>query len=127
MAKKRIGILTGGGDVSGLNAVIKTVVYRSSENDFEAAVFPQFPLLKSLHRKLNRLGASPARMTGSGSALFGVFPSREACERGLAAMGALPPKVDVQKIRFSSRVQYRAAWRRALRVHLTEAAAWPPI
>ena len=36
MAKKRIGILTGGGDVSGLNAVIKTVVYRSSENDFEA-------------------------------------------------------------------------------------------
>jgi 6-phosphofructokinase 1 len=35
MAKKRIGILTGGGDVAGLNAVIKTVVYRSSENDIE--------------------------------------------------------------------------------------------
>ena len=29
MAKKRIGILTGGGDVPGLNAVIKTVTYRS--------------------------------------------------------------------------------------------------
>jgi ATP-dependent phosphofructokinase / diphosphate-dependent phosphofructokinase len=31
MAKKRIGILTGGGDVPGLNAVIKSVVYRGAE------------------------------------------------------------------------------------------------
>jgi len=31
MASKRIGILTGGGDVPGLNSVIKTVVYRASE------------------------------------------------------------------------------------------------
>src|SRR5262252_8923831 len=35
MAKKRLGILTGGGDVPGLNSVIKTVTYRSSENDIE--------------------------------------------------------------------------------------------
>src|SRR5262249_49829578 len=35
MDKKRIGILTGGGDVPGLNAVIKTVTYRSSENRIE--------------------------------------------------------------------------------------------
>lgn len=35
MARKRIGILTGGGDVSGLNAVIKSVTYRGSENDIE--------------------------------------------------------------------------------------------
>jgi 6-phosphofructokinase 1 len=35
MAKKRIGILTGGGDVPGLNAVIKTVTYRGSENDID--------------------------------------------------------------------------------------------
>ena len=33
--RKRIGILTGGGDVAGLNAVIKTITYRSSENDIE--------------------------------------------------------------------------------------------
>jgi ATP-dependent phosphofructokinase / diphosphate-dependent phosphofructokinase len=31
MAKKRIGILTGGGDVPGLNSVIKSVVYRGAE------------------------------------------------------------------------------------------------
>src|ERR1700757_5171949 len=35
MAKKRIGILTGGGDVPGLNAVIKSVTYRGSEDDIE--------------------------------------------------------------------------------------------
>jgi 6-phosphofructokinase 1 len=35
MAAKRIGILTGGGDVPGLNSVIKAVVYRGSEIGYE--------------------------------------------------------------------------------------------
>jgi ATP-dependent phosphofructokinase / diphosphate-dependent phosphofructokinase len=35
MKRKRIGILTGGGDVPGLNSVIKSVVYRGYENDCE--------------------------------------------------------------------------------------------
>ena len=35
MPKKRIGILTGGGDVPGLNSVIKGVTYRGSELDYE--------------------------------------------------------------------------------------------
>jgi ATP-dependent phosphofructokinase / diphosphate-dependent phosphofructokinase len=35
MSVKRIGILTGGGDVPGLNSVIKTVVYRGSEIGLE--------------------------------------------------------------------------------------------
>ena len=35
MANKRIGILTGGGDVPGLNSVIKSVVYRGAETEFE--------------------------------------------------------------------------------------------
>ena len=29
--RRRIGILTGGGDVPGLNSVIKSVVYRATE------------------------------------------------------------------------------------------------
>jgi 6-phosphofructokinase 1 len=33
--KTRVGILTGGGDVPGLNSVIKSVVYRGYENDLE--------------------------------------------------------------------------------------------
>jgi 6-phosphofructokinase len=35
MPTKRIGILTGGGDVPGLNSVIKGVVYRATETDCE--------------------------------------------------------------------------------------------
>jgi len=35
MSTRRIGILTGGGDVPGLNAVIKNVVYRASEHDIQ--------------------------------------------------------------------------------------------
>jgi 6-phosphofructokinase 1 len=35
MATKRIGILTGGGDVPGLNSVIKGVTYRCAEHDIE--------------------------------------------------------------------------------------------
>ncbi len=35
MAKKRIGILTGGGDVPGLNPAIKAVVLNALENDYE--------------------------------------------------------------------------------------------
>ena len=35
MVIKRIAILTGGGDVPGLNSVIKSVTYRGSENDIE--------------------------------------------------------------------------------------------
>jgi ATP-dependent phosphofructokinase / diphosphate-dependent phosphofructokinase len=35
MKKMRVGILTGGGDVPGLNSVIKSVVYRGYEHDVE--------------------------------------------------------------------------------------------
>src|SRR5690242_14142338 len=35
MACTRIGILTGGGDVPGLNSVIKEVVFRGTDNDCE--------------------------------------------------------------------------------------------
>ena len=35
MARRRIGILTGGGDVPGLNSVIKSVTYRGWENGLE--------------------------------------------------------------------------------------------
>src|SRR5581483_1551689 len=35
MSGKKIGILTGGGDVPGLNSVIKNVVYRSSTDGHE--------------------------------------------------------------------------------------------
>ncbi|HTU48754.1 MAG TPA: 4-(cytidine 5'-diphospho)-2-C-methyl-D-erythritol kinase [Bryobacteraceae bacterium] len=79
-------------------------------NDFEKAVFKMHATLPALARKLRRLGARPVRLTGSGSALFGVFNSVEASQ---AAASEFPPGTAFS-VRFVSRRQYRSAWRRAL-------------
>ena len=42
-------------------------------NVFEDTVFPQHPLIKELKETLYRLGAVYASMSGSGSAVFGIF------------------------------------------------------
>ena len=54
-----------------------------SRNDFETVVFEQHPELASLKRRLLKLGAKPAMMTGSGSALFGLFRTREEVARAI--------------------------------------------
>lgn len=43
-------------------------------NDFEANVFAKYPELSGLKRKIYDDGAAYAAMSGSGSALFGIFP-----------------------------------------------------
>lgn len=44
-------------------------------NDFEYSVFKQYPLLKELKDALYAHGAIYAAMSGSGSSIFGIFPS----------------------------------------------------
>lgn len=46
---------------------------RQAKNDFEAAVFELHPELARIRETLARAGAIVARMTGSGSAIFGLF------------------------------------------------------
>ena len=43
------------------------------KNDFEEFLFPDFPLLGEIKQQLYNSGAVYASMTGSGSALFGIF------------------------------------------------------
>ena len=43
------------------------------KNDFEEIVFPKYPLLKEIKQNLYDLGALYASMTGTGSALYGIF------------------------------------------------------
>lgn len=42
-------------------------------NDFEASLFPRYPVLAGIKAKLYELGAIYAAMTGSGSTVFGLF------------------------------------------------------
>lgn len=46
---------------------------RVIKNDFEASVFPQHPQIRELKHQLYDLGAVYAAMSGSGSAVFGIF------------------------------------------------------
>ncbi|MBQ8704517.1 MAG: 4-(cytidine 5'-diphospho)-2-C-methyl-D-erythritol kinase [Bacteroidales bacterium] len=43
-------------------------------NDFEASVFPSHPAIAALKEDMYRRGALYASMTGSGAAVFGIFP-----------------------------------------------------
>ena len=44
-------------------------------NDFETSIFKRFPVISALKQKLYAFGASYASMSGSGSAVFGIFDS----------------------------------------------------
>ncbi|MBY0508433.1 MAG: 4-(cytidine 5'-diphospho)-2-C-methyl-D-erythritol kinase [Bryobacteraceae bacterium] len=80
------------------------------ENDFEPAVFRQHPNLKKIKRKLVRLGALPAVMTGSGAALFGLFDTLRAAEE---ARQSFPDEV-THRFRLVGRRQYAEYWRKWL-------------
>jgi 4-diphosphocytidyl-2-C-methyl-D-erythritol kinase len=54
-------------------------------NDFEGPVFKRHPRLDQIKRRLLRQGAAEASLAGSGSAVFGVFPSPALARR--AAVG----------------------------------------
>ena len=54
-------------------------------NDFEGPVFQRHPRLAAIKRKLLHEGAAEASLAGSGSAVFGVFPSPALARR--AAVG----------------------------------------
>ncbi len=43
------------------------------KNDFENTVFPQYPVIQELKQSLYEAGALYASMSGSGSAVFGIF------------------------------------------------------
>jgi len=111
MSEKRIGILTGGGDVPGLNSVIKSVVYRGSELGCEVIGIRRgweglthldlkdpasrsryiLPLNRDNTRTIDRTGGTflhssrtnPTKMKKLPPALEGqTFPSKEITKKG---------------------------------------------
>jgi 4-diphosphocytidyl-2-C-methyl-D-erythritol kinase len=91
-----------------------------ARNDFEAVVFEQHPKLATLKRRLVRAGAVTAMMSGSGSALYGLFRDRNAIFRAVELLG----EETTFRISFVARGRYRAMWRRAMAEH-TRSSVWP--
>ena len=70
--------------------------------------------------QLVRAGATAALMTGSGSALFGLFADCNGISRAKELLG----EVQTFPIWLVGRARYRALWRRSLKEHTTP-GIWP--
>jgi 4-diphosphocytidyl-2C-methyl-D-erythritol kinase len=77
-------------------------------NDFESVVFREHPGLNTIKTKLKKAGAARAMMTGSGSAIYGLFDTREKLDAARARLAGerLCP------FAFVSRSRYQQQWRR---------------
>jgi len=93
-------------------------------NDFEDVVLARYPVLAEVREKLKRSGATRVAMTGSGSAIFGVFDNPGKLERARLAWNR--PGERAFAVSFVSRARYRAAWRRALDQDRKGNDLWPP-
>jgi 4-diphosphocytidyl-2-C-methyl-D-erythritol kinase len=80
-------------------------------NDFETVVFSAYPQVARLKRLLTRAGASPALLSGSGSAVYGLFDSRTRADRAVQSLKARHPEWSVWVSRTLSRSESEKQWK----------------
>jgi 4-diphosphocytidyl-2-C-methyl-D-erythritol kinase len=96
-------------------------------NDFEAVVMARYPQLDGIRGRLRRGGATRVAMTGSGSAIFGIFDNPGKLERTrLEWEKRAEPGERVFSVSFVSRTRYQGAWWRALNQDRKGNYTWPP-
>ena len=69
-------------------ALLLDLVRAGIENDFERVVFPEHPELREVKRVLERQGAQYCSLSGSGSALYGLFATQQQAAQAAAALAA---------------------------------------
>jgi 4-diphosphocytidyl-2-C-methyl-D-erythritol kinase len=91
-----------GGDRA--ETLLLDLVRAGIENDFERVVFPDYPELRDVKRAMEREGADFASLSGSGSAVFGLFKARSAAEKAAARL--VSDGIPAQATQLLSREQY---------------------
>lgn len=94
-------------------------------NDFETVVFRRHSQLKLIRGRLLKLGADLALMSGSGSALFGIFAHREKRDRAVVSLRKDFGYDRSFPVSLVGRGAYQSLWRRQLRAS-GDGKAWPP-
>jgi 4-diphosphocytidyl-2-C-methyl-D-erythritol kinase len=75
----------------------RTAPQQALVNDLEAPVVARHPEIGRIISALERAGASQAAMSGSGSAVFGLFSSRPAAIRAAASFASTSPRALVTR------------------------------
>jgi 4-diphosphocytidyl-2-C-methyl-D-erythritol kinase len=101
-------------------------------NDFESVVVARYPELAGIRERLRQAGTQRVAMTGSGSALFGIFDNPGKLERaqlGWEKQSAASSVAEEKAfaVSFVTRARYQGAWRRALENHMKGDDTWPPL
>jgi 4-diphosphocytidyl-2-C-methyl-D-erythritol kinase len=67
-------------------ALLLDLVRTGIENDFERVVFPKYPAIREAKRALERTGAKYVSLSGSGSAVYGLFLDGEIASKAAAKL-----------------------------------------